>query len=114
MISRTFLAPCEDLQGSQLPIWKMGPDIQFSPALSCLVVFNLNCIPSLNGLQPNFMDVGVDCHFNCNVLRLPFESHVSRDDGAEVPIVAACACPASPAWQPSCRSWQHGCLPPPF
>lgn len=41
-ISGTFLAPYEDFQGSQLPIWKMGADSQFSPALSCLVVFNLN------------------------------------------------------------------------
>lgn len=53
-ISGTFLAPCKDFQGSQLPIWKMGPDSQFSPARSCLVVFNLilSSMGLLNGLQP--------------------------------------------------------------
>lgn len=52
MISGTFQAPYEDLQGSQLPIWKMGPDTQFSPALSCLVVFNPNRIPNVSTGTP--------------------------------------------------------------
>lgn len=52
MISGTFLAPYEDLQCSQLPIWKMGPDTRFSPALSCLIVFNLNCIPNVSERTP--------------------------------------------------------------
>lgn len=115
-VSGTFQAPYGDFQGSQFPIWKMGPDSQFSPALSCLVAFNLilSSLRLLKGPQADYMHVGGHCHFNCTTLRSPFESRMLKDGGAEVPIVAASACPASPAWQLPCRSWQHGCLPPPL
>lgn len=41
----------------------------------------------LNGLQQDFTDAGGHCHSDCNILRLPFESHVLKDDGAEVPVL---------------------------